>query len=197
MRFYLVRHVETTGNVENRFAGVTETKYTAKGLQQFDVLVKRLAEELKVDTIYSSPISRAHKIATEVGRRKDIPVEVRKELSEIHFGVFENQEVMKIPEEYKEYWDAWNEDYVRYQIPGGESLEDFHKRVSGFADEIKHQEGSALVVCHGGPIQSMVTHLLGLEITQRWHFFVPLGGLVEVRFQEGFGTLVRLVQMVD
>lgn len=197
MKFYLVRHVETTGNVENRFAGVTETEYTAKGLQQFDVLVRRLAEEVQVDAIYSSPISRAHKIAKEVGRRKDMAVEVRQELSEIHFGVFENKEVRNIPDEFKDYWDAWNKDYVRYQIPGGESLQDFHSRVSGFADEIKDKEGSVLIVCHGGPIQSMVTHLLGFDITQRWHFFIPLGGLLEVEFKEGFGTLVRLVKMVD
>jgi broad specificity phosphatase PhoE len=197
MKFYLVRHVETTGNVEHRFAGVTETQYTPKGEKQFQVLVKRLADELKVDAIYSSPISRAFKIAQWVGEETNLPVEVRQELSEIHFGVFENHKVENIPEEFKEYWDAWNEDVVHYQIPGGESLMGFHQRVSQFTDSLKDQDGSVLVVCHGGPIQSMLIHLLGLDITQRWHFFIPLGGLVEVHYEQGFGTLNRLISMVD
>lgn len=197
MKFYLVRHVETTGNAENRFAGVTETQYTAKGLMQFDVLVRRLAEELEVDAIYSSPISRARRIAEAVGSRKNLPVEVRKELSEIHFGIFENQKVEEIPKEFQTYWDAWNQDVVNYTIPEGESLMTFHERVKPFVEELKEQEGAVLVICHGGPIQSILTHLLGLDITQRWHFFVPLGGLLEVRYEHGFGTLTRLVSMVD
>lgn len=197
MKFYLVRHVETTGNAENRFAGVTETQYTAKGLMQFDVLVRRLAEELEVDAIFSSPISRARRIAEAIGARKNLAVEVRKELSEIHFGIFENQKVEDIPEEFKVHWDAWNEDVVHYTIPEGESLFTFHERVKSFVEEFKEREGSMLVVCHGGPIQSILTHLLGLDISQRWHFFVPLGGLLEVRYEHGFGTLTRLVSMVD
>lgn len=197
MKFYLVRHVETTGNVENRFAGVTETQYTPRGLQQFDVLVKRLAAELEVDAIYSSPISRANKIAQAVGQRNGLPVVVRPELSEINFGVFENQKVENIPETHQKIWDEWNKDYVHYKIPEGESLQGFHKRVGIFADEFKDKDGTILVICHGGPIQSMITHLLDLDVTQRWNFFIPLGGMVEIRYEHGFGTLNRLVSMVD
>ncbi|NTW72103.1 MAG: histidine phosphatase family protein [Eubacteriaceae bacterium] len=197
MKFYLVRHVETTGNVENRFAGVTETEYTEKGRKQFQILTERLINEFAFDSIYSSPISRANKIAVKVGQAKNIQVEVRKELSEMNFGVFENYRFEEIKEIHTEYWNKWNEDYVNYQIPQGDSLIEFHSRITEFLDSMKHKDGAALIVCHGGTIQSILTHLLGLKIEDRWHFHIPLAGLVEIKYENDYGMMNNLKRLAD
>ncbi|MBF7096872.1 histidine phosphatase family protein [Alkalibacter mobilis] len=197
MKFYLVRHVETTGNIENRFAGVTETSYTEKGKKQFEIITKKLSEEIEFDKIYSSPISRAKKIACTVGERKNMKVDFRNELSEMNFGIFENLTFETISTDKKEYWEKWNEDYINYKIPNGDSLTEFHGRIASFTDSIKNQPGSSLVVCHGGTIQSILTHLLDLDITHRWHFFIPLAGLVEINYENGFGIINRLTRMAE
>ncbi len=197
MKFYMVRHVETTGNIENRFAGITETGYTENGLRQFEVLTKKLAEDFEFDSIYSSPISRAKKIACAVGKQISLKVNLVPSLSEMNFGIFENRTFNEIQSEDNHHWNKWNEDYVNYQIPEGDSLAVFHKKVSDFVDRIKHQHGASLVVCHGGTIQSMVTHLLNLEIEKRWNFHIPLGGMVEIDYENDFGVIRNLMKLVE
>ena len=191
MEFILVRHVETTGNYENKFVGVTEGEYTERGKEQFVQLTDAL-KEYKVDQIYSSPISRALKIAKKVGEDTLTDVKVISELSEMNFGIFEGYHFQDILKEYKEHWDDWQKDYLNYHIPKGDSLQSFHSRVVSFIDTIKEEEGSCMIVCHGGTVQSIMTHLLDLQVLDRWHFHVPLAGIVEISYTQGYGMLKTL-----
>ncbi|MFZ7119928.1 MAG: histidine phosphatase family protein [Eubacteriaceae bacterium] len=195
MEFFLVRHVETTGNYENRFAGITDTQYTQKGEKQFLKLTEAL-KEYDFDIIYSSPISRALKIAKKVSEYKDREVEIVKELSEMNFGIFENLTFQEVVEEHKEHWNKWERDMLNYKLPKGDSLFEFHHRIELFIDNIKNNDGKCLIVCHGGTIQSILTHLLGIDIEQRWHFHIPLGGLVKINYENDFGILKRLDSLV-
>ena len=191
MEFTLVRHVETTGNYENKFVGVTEVEYTERGKKQF-VQLANVLKEYKVDQIYSSPISRALKIAKKVGENTSTEVKVIDELSEINFGIFEGLHFENILKDYKKHWDDWQNDYLNYCIPKGDSLQSFHSRVTSFIDSIKEEEGSCMIVCHGGTVQSIMTHLLDLQVLDRWHFHIPLAGIVEISYAEGFGMLKSL-----
>lgn len=191
MEFILVRHVETTGNYENKFVGITEVEYTERGKEQFVQLTDAL-KEYKVDQIYSSPISRALKIAKKVGEDTLTDVKVISELSEMNFGIFEGYHFQDILKEYKEHWDDWQKDYLNYHIPKGDSLQSFHNKVISFINTIKEEEGSCMIVCHGGTVQSIMTHLLDLQVLDRWHFHVPLAGIVEISYTEGYGMLKTL-----
>ncbi|MPW26929.1 histidine phosphatase family protein [Alkalibaculum sp. M08DMB] len=195
MKFTLVRHVETTGNYENRFAGVTETLYTQKGKEQFIKLTNAL-KEYKVDNIYSSPISRALNIANKIGEYTNTEVKVIDVLSEMNFGIFENLTFEEVVRDHNEHWLGWESDYLNYQIPEGDSLKLFHQRISDFLDTIKNEDGTCMIVCHGGTIQSIVTHLLNLQVLDRWHFHIPLGGIVEISYKENFGMLNKLHSLV-
>lgn len=195
MEFFLVRHVETTGNYENRFAGITDTQYTQKGEKQYLLLTEAL-KEYDFDIIYSSPISRALKIAKKVSEYKDKGVEIVKELSEMNFGLFENLTFQEVVEKHKEHWNKWEKDMLNYKLPKGDSLFEFHHRIALFIDSIKNNDGKCLIVCHGGTIQSILTHLLGIDIEQRWHFHIPLGGLVKINYENDFGILKRLDSLV-
>ena len=191
MKFVLVRHVETTGNYENRFAGVTETKYTEKGKEQFIKLTDTL-KDYEVDTIYSSPISRALNIAKKVGEDTSTEVKVVDILSEMNFGIFENLTFKEVEKDHTEHWHKWEADYLNYQLPQGDSLKLFHNRIAEFIDTIKNDEGKCMIVCHGGTVQSILTHLLDLQVLERWHFHIPLGGIVEISFRDNLGVLQRL-----
>ena len=59
-------------------------------------------------------------------------------------------------------------------------------------DTIKEEEGSCMIVCHGGTVQSIMTHLLDLQVLDRWHFHVPLAGIVEISYTQGYGMLKTL-----
>lgn len=188
MDFILVRHVETTGNYEKRFSGITDVQYTQEGKRQFTKLIQKLRNH-QVDRIYSSPLSRALTIAKRVGEDTAASVEVIQELSEMNFGIFENLTFEEVIEQYHEHWLKWEEDYIEHQIPEGDSLRLFHNRITNFIDGLKDQKGKCMIVCHGGTIQSILTHLLDLQIQDRWHFSIPLGGIVEISYQDNFGIL--------
>jgi len=188
MKFILVRHVETTGNYENRFAGITETKYTEKGREQFIKLTETL-KDYKVDVIYSSPISRALNIANKVGEDTSTEVKVVDILSEMNFGIFENLTFKEVEKDHNEQWLKWEADFLNYQLPQGDSLQIFHNRIVEFVDTIKDNEGTCMIVCHGGTVQSILTHLLDLQVLDRWHFHIPLGGIVEITYQHNYGML--------
>lgn len=196
MKFLLVRHVETTGNAENRFAGITETQYTQKGEKQFIKLTQEL-KNYSFDVIYSSPISRALKIAKEVSANTQKEVIIKDVLSEMNFGIFENLKFTEITEKHKDDWDKWEKDFVNYVLPQGDSLYTFHNRIATFIDSIKNDQGSCLVVCHGGTIQSILTHLLDLDLQARWHFHIPLGGLVEIEYNNNHGMMNILIPLVE
>lgn len=194
MDFLLVRHVETMGNVQKRFAGITDVKYTEQGKKQFTKLTHFLKNH-PVDIIYSSPLSRTLDIAKKVGEDTNTPVKVVEELSEMNFGIFENLTFQDIVMDYQKYWLKWEEDYVNYQIPGGESLKLFHRRVIHFLDSIKNDCGKCMLICHGGTIQSIIIHLLNLQITDRGHFHIPLGGIVKISYENHFGMLKSLIPL--
>ncbi|MFZ7132728.1 MAG: histidine phosphatase family protein [Eubacteriales bacterium] len=196
MKFLLVRHVETTGNAEDRFAGITDTEYTAKGLKQFITITNKL-KEISFDVIYSSPISRALKIAEKTGEHHNLDVVVKKELSEMNFGLFENLTFKEINEKHTEHWMNWEKDFIHYALPQGDSLYKFHHRIAGFIDAIKEEEATSLIVCHGGTIQSILTHLLNLELEHRWHFHIPLGGLVEIEYKNHYGMMTKLISLIE
>lgn len=196
MDFILVRHVETTGNYEKRFSGITDVEYTEEGKKQSERLIQRL-RDYQVDKIYSSPLSRAFIIAKKVGEDTSTPVEVIKELSEMNFGIFENLTFKEVTQKYNEHWLKWESDYFNYQIPKGDSLCIFHHRIIEFIDSIKRNEGRCMIVCHGGTIQSIITHLLHLEVKDRWHFSIPLGGIAEIEYQKDFGILKAFYSAID
>lgn len=191
MKFLLVRHVETTGNFEKRFVGVTETQYTEKGKEQFIRLTETL-KDFDVDIIYSSPISRALNIARKVGEDTSTEVKVVDILTEMNFGIFENLTFNEVEKDYNEHWLKWEADFLNYQLPQGDSLQLFHNRIAEFVDGIKNNDGTCMIVCHGGTVQSILTHLLDLQVLDRWHFHIPLGGIIEISYQNDFGMLQSL-----
>ncbi len=62
MKIYLVRHGETTGDVEDRFDGAYDDHLSPKGKQQSGKLVNKL-ENKNIEIIYHSPLIRATETA--------------------------------------------------------------------------------------------------------------------------------------
>ena len=190
MKLVLVRHVETFGNVERRLNGHTESEYTPRGEKMKDILVDHLLEidqKIKFDTIFTSPISRAFKIAQAIGHATNKPVITDKRLREFNFGIFEGKTREEIIDTRPKEWDAWMDDSVDYQIPGGQSQGEFQIILKSFLDEL--EDKSYLIVAHGGTIHSIITNLMSLPINKKWHFDIKLGSITTLKVYDGFGML--------
>jgi len=191
MKLVLVRHVETTGNVEHRLNGHTESQYTRRGESMKELLVEELIaldEKLAFDKIYSSPTSRAYKIAADVGAATGKQIQVDHRLREFNFGIFEGKTRDECCEKAKDEWDLWMEDYLDYVVPEGQSQREYHALCKEFLKELNHEE-TVLVVAHGGTVHGMLTNLLELPIDSKWHFDIKLGSITVVNYNDGFGML--------
>ena len=88
MKIYLVRHGETTADVEDRYGGDYDDHLTEKGTKQAKDLAKVLSGK-GIELIYHSPKIRAVETAQIVAAELKVPLFVMENFRERNnFGVF-------------------------------------------------------------------------------------------------------------
>ncbi|WP_427339678.1 alpha-ribazole phosphatase [Caloranaerobacter sp. DY30410] len=192
MKLILVRHGETQANIDKLYSGWTDFPLTDRGKEQVKNLLEILSKE-NIDTIYSSPLSRALVTAEIISKHIGKKIYVSEKLKEMNFGIFEGKSYKEISETYHLEWEKWINDNIKYRIPNGESLIDMYNRVTQFIDKLKDKDGTFLLVTHAGVIRIVITYLLNLNIDEMWHFKILPGGLVEILYENDFGVLTKLI----
>ncbi|MGA9397633.1 MAG: histidine phosphatase family protein [Anaerolineaceae bacterium] len=165
MKFIFVRHGESTANtkkvISNRddIHGLTEL-----GIQQADTLADRLAGE-QVIGIYSSPLLRAHQTGRIIADKFNIPLIIAEELREFDCGSLEGR---SDPDAWKAFLDIF-QDWLqgkkwRVFMAGGESFSDIARRffpfIEGLRKKFNGQEGSLVLISHGGLLYTMLPLIL-------------------------------------
>jgi len=151
MKIYLIRHGETTGDVENRYGGAYDDELTEKG----EIQAKDLADKLTnsgIQILFCSPLKRAQQTAKILATKLNCEIETINDLRErnkngILTGMTKDEAIKKYPklvEELKDY---------RSQIEGAESQDDFAKRIINvFLEVIADESYSTIgIVTHGMP----------------------------------------------
>lgn len=159
MKIYLIRHGETTGDVEGRYGGTYDDYLSEKGIKQ----VKELAEELKdkgIEIIYSSPYHRAKDTAEILSKVLKCPIKIKKDIREKNVygfmsGKLKSEMEQKYPDQVK---IAKN---YRLTVRGGEKYSDFKKRLLRAFDEIADSDYKTIaIITHGGPIRCFYREVL-------------------------------------
>jgi len=173
-----VRHGDTELNSAERYWGQTDVVLSIAGLRQAEQLSSRLAAE-KIAVIYSSTLSRALKTARVIASRHQLEVITCAVLCEINFGQLEGLTFSEVSQLYPEVAKLWVKRSPELKYPGGESLDEFNDRVSGFLERLeKHNEEEIiLIVAHSGVLRTLLCYLLGIDLRQRWQFRLDLASL--------------------
>ncbi len=146
MRLYVVRHGQTSYNIDNKVCGISDVELTSLGKQQ----AKKAQEDLqffKIDYIFSSPLQRAYETAKIINKDRQLEIQIDPRIQEINFGKFEG---VINNDEFQYYKQNHGLHY-----PGGESLFQVVFRVYSFLEELenKYPDKNILVVCHGGIVR--------------------------------------------
>lgn len=157
MKLLLIRHGETTGDIEDRYGGAYDDHLTKKGRQQLQQAAEQLAGQ-KIDVIFTSSLIRARESADIINKKLNTRIEVIDNLRERNYGVLggltKSEALEKYPEAVEAHTDPANTD------PEGESQIDFTERVlSAFALIKESNYDVVAVVSHGGPIKTIMRHL--------------------------------------
>lgn len=158
MKIYYVRHGQTDWNLAERMqGGGSEKLLNETGIEQAKETKQEL-ENVKYDVLICSPMHRAIQTAEIINKDRNIPIITDERIRERKLGDLEGNKVTDETE--KKIWD-YN---LNYQIPNGESLHDFEKRILEFLDEIKQKytDKTVLIVAHGGIAKVLKMHLYGM-----------------------------------
>ena len=141
MKIYYVRHGQTDLNLAKKMqGGGTEKELNETGVSQAYNTKKEL-ENVKYDLVICSPMKRAKQTAEIINEGRDVTEEMENNI-----------------------WDY----KLNYNIPNGENLHDFEKRIDEFFDDIKekYHDKSVLIVAHGGIAKVIKAHLYGMPESQ-------------------------------
>lgn len=160
MKIYLIRHGQTTGDVENIYGGSYDDELTEEGQIQAHNLADKLTNS-SIQILLCSPLKRAQQTAKHLSTKLKCDIRTVEDLKErnqngVLTGMTRDEATLKYPqlaEEVKDY---------RNQIQGAEPYEDFAKRIKKVFLEIANSSGFSTIgiVTHGGPIRVVFREIL-------------------------------------
>jgi probable phosphoglycerate mutase len=173
-RIILWRHGQTAWNLERRFQGSTDIELTDTGVSQARRAARLLAS-LKPDAIVASDLKRAAATAAELAAITGLDVTHEQGLQETYAGEWQGLTHDEIIARFGDQYAAWKRgESVRRG--GGELETEVADRAAPIV--LRHAEklpenGTLVVVSHGGTIRTTIGRLLGLD-SLHWE---GLGGL--------------------
>ena len=154
MKLFFLRH--TSLNVEiDVFYGQTDLDVSDRFEEEVE-LIKKKIKYFNIDTdsikIYSSPLKRCIKLTNKLTKHYIIDERIK----EMNLGDWEMKKMSSISK--KEKLD-WENNLLSFKIPNGESNNEFLKRLKSFLEDIFKFNEDALIVCHAGSINGMLSLL--------------------------------------
>lgn len=217
----LIRHGQSTWNLENRFTGWWDVDLTDKGVEEARAAGELMvAKGLDFDRCFTSYQTRAIKtlhIALETMTRLWLPVEKHWRLNERHYGgltgLNKAEMIAKVGEEQVHIWrrsfdipppplDAdspydFSADrrYAGVAIPGTESLKQTIERVLPYWDErivpALKRGERVLISAHGNSLRALVKHLSGIPDAEISQLEIPTGQPIVYELDDSLAAIDR------
>ncbi len=154
-RIMVIRHGQSTANLDEIYVGHTDSELTALGRKQAECTAKYIFENFEVDKVYSSDLRRAYDTGKAVGNKFGLEVIQDKRLREIFGGDWEGEKFSDLAKNYPEEFGIWLNDLGSARCPGGETVLDLQKRVTEALLQIAQEnEGKKVVIAtHATPVR--------------------------------------------
>lgn len=165
-KLIIVRHGETTWNVENKAQGSMNIKLSDEGVKQAKKLADRLSK-YEIDTIYSSDLDRAYATAKEVACKIKKNIMVDNRLREMSFGNWEGLTISEIKKNYEKEYVVWRNEPHNASITNGETLIEVQKRTLEMVNEIinSNKGKTVLLVSHGMAIKTLILGIMEMPLS--------------------------------
>ncbi len=149
MKYLLIRHGQTAGNLQGRYIGRTDEPLCPQGTANL-----RARKYPPEDGVLVSPMRRCIETAAIIA--PDVPMTVVDDLRECDFGAFEGKNYAEL--NGRADYQAWIDSDGRLPFPGGESQSGFSRRcVAAFTRATAGlPEGCYAVIAHGGTVMAIM-----------------------------------------
>ena len=187
----MARHGETEWNMAEVFRGRIDIGLNETGVKQAELLARHFCA-VRIEAIYSSPLTRALKTVEMMARYHSLPVEIALGLVDFNYGVWQGLSHQKVKEKYRELYTEWLQNPHRVKIPAGESLDDVRKRAMGVVDSIISQyDGTVVLVSHRVVNKVLICALLGLDNSHFWNIKQDTGSTTTFTYENNRFILTR------
>lgn len=161
-KLIFVRHGEAEGNIKRHFHGFYNSSLTENGREQIKRASARL-QSTPIDAIYSSDLARAFETAQEIAKDRKLKVQIDERFREINGGLWEDVPWDDLPVRFAESYAHWLNEPYRLQMPDGESMAEFSRRLTKATQELaqKHDGQTVCIATHGTAIRVLVCYFNG------------------------------------
>ena len=174
MQVVLIRHT-SVAVPRGTCYGQTDVPVSDTFEQEAEQTLRNLQQFMPFDAVYSSPLTRARKLAVYCGYPTPT-VDAR--LMEMNMGQWEMQLYDEIQDPHLQ---AWYQDYMHLPTTGGEAFPDFRARVASFLDQLRQQEHERVAIfAHGGVLVAAGLYAGLYTEENAWDHLVPFGGLITI-----------------
>jgi broad specificity phosphatase PhoE len=161
MRFYFVRHGESTANLLREFSNSGfKHPLTEKGIAQAHQLKDSL-RGVPLAQIYSSPVMRAVQTAYILAENLGAPLRITQALREWDVGIYEGTTDPQGWELHRQVQEDWFfQGKLDSKMPGGESFNEIRERFTPFIENLiqdsQNTDQNLILVAHGGLYAAML-----------------------------------------
>lgn len=174
MQVVLIRHT-SVAVPRGTCYGQTDVPVSDTFEQEAEQTLRNLQPFIPFDAVYSSPLTRARKLAAYCGYPTPT-VDAR--LMEMNMGQWEMQLYDEIQDPHLQ---AWYHDYMHLPTTGGEAFPDLRARVASFLDQLRQQEYERVAIfAHGGVLVAAGLYAGLYTEENAWDHLVPFGGLITI-----------------
>ena len=166
-----IRHGETEWNRIGRQQGHLDSSLTRHGIRQAKLIARHLKNS-SFDYIYCSDLGRAAQTAGIIAERLQLKPIMESGLRERNLGIMQGLTIEEFRHRYPEEYEKYISDDPDYALPDGESVRQIHERTIKTLKEIvdKNRNKKIIFVMHGGNLDSLFRHVLGIPLNQRRSF---------------------------
>lgn len=211
-KLFLLRHLKSQWNEDDRFAGWVDNPLSKEAPLHAKEIAKKLANE-KIDVAYTSPLMRNMETVARVfdnfpekyplflhldgGKmqkwgnftdisQSDVSVYVSEKLNERYYGALQGLSKEVIEKKYgQQKAHAWRRGFAD-RPPGGESLRGVHKRAVPFFKKYVERDLTAgknvLLVASHNSLRAVVKYIEKITDEDVVNLELPFGALVEYEF---------------
>ena len=167
-RVVAVRHGETDWNRNGRMQGWAPVELNETGRQQAAALGEWLTAEYDVDRVSASDLRRTRETTDLVCEAlADPPVEYVPDWRERDLGMYQGLTYADVEARFPEFGLGEAAYEAALEVPeSGESLRDLADRVTAKFDRIAGDDGTVLVVTHGGPLHVLLGYAKGMALPE-------------------------------
>jgi len=182
LRLDLLRHGET--ELGGGLRGSLDDALTATGWAQMRAAV---IEQGPWDRLISSPLQRCALFAQELGEQLTVPVQLEKDLQELHFGTWEGQSAAALMQTDAQALGLFWANPYSFTPPQGEPVTDFATRVLAAIERLHANCAGerVLLISHGGVMRLLLAQARGLPREQLLNVEVGHGALFSLTVESG------------